>query len=234
MLQIRELLIQGAFKAGQRIKEVPLAARLRVSRTPLRLALDRLAQEGLLETGRKGGFFAREFTVSQILDAIDLRGVLEGTAARWAAERLQHENETQPLLAYVREAKALLERDLPGVELIGEYTAINGRFHATLLNLAKSEMLKSSMARVLALLFASFNAFVFAESESPEMREMLLISNHQHSTMADAISNREGARAEAIAREHCRNVRRCLTLAMHEQRFEQIPAGSLIKLPQAG
>ncbi len=233
ILQIRELLIQGAFKPRERIKEVPLAARLGVSRTPLRLALDRLAHEGLLEMGPKGGFFAREFTVAQILDAIDLRGILEGTAARWAAERLQSKEEIQPLFECVRKTKELLQRNLPGVALIAEYMVINGRYHAKLLDLAKSEMLKTSMARVLALPFASFNAFVFAESESPEMREMLLISNHHHSAMAEAIANREGARAEAVAREHSRNSRRSLTLALQEQRLEHIPGGSLIKLPHA-
>lgn len=233
ILQIRELLIQGAFKPGERIREVPLAARLGVSRTPLRLALDRLAHEGLLDMGVKGGFFAREFTVADILDAIDLRGILEGTAARWAAERLQCKEEVQPLFECVGAAKELFRHNLPGVDLIGEYMVINAKFHTTLLDLAKSEMLKTSMARVLALPFASFNAFVFAESESPEMREILLISNQHHSAVADAIANREGTRAESMTREHSRNVRRCVTLALQEQRLEQIPGGSLIKVPQA-
>lgn len=233
VLKIRELVIQGAFRPGERIREVPLAARIAVSRTPLRLALDRLAHEGLLEMGPKGGFFAREFTVAQILDAIDLRGILEGTAARWAAERLQNKEEVQPLFDCVRAIKELLRRNRPSVELIAEYMVLNGRFHSTLLDLSKSEMLKTSMTRVLTLPFASFNTFVFSGSESPEMQEMLLISNHHHSAMADAIANREGARAEAMAREHSRNVRGAVTLALQEQRIEQIPAGSLIRLPNA-
>jgi GntR family transcriptional regulator, vanillate catabolism transcriptional regulator len=233
ILQVRELLIQGAFKPRERIKEVPLAARLHVSRTPLRLALDRLSHEGLVEMGPKGGFFAREFTVAQILDAIDLRGILEGTAARWAAERLQNKEEVRPLFECVRATKELLDRNLSGVDTIGEYMVINGKFHSLLLDLAKSEMLATSMERVLALPFASFNTFVLAGSEAPEMREMLLISNHHHSAIADAIANREGTRAEAIAREHSRNVRGAVILALQEQRLDQIPAGSLIKLPHA-
>lgn len=234
VLKFRDLLIQGAFKAGQRIKEVPLAARLGVSRTPLRLAMERLAHEGLLEVGAKGGFFAREFTVAQILDAIDLRGILEGTAARWAAERLRCKDEVQPMFECIGATKDLLQRNLAGVDLIGEYTVLNGRFHATLLDLAKSDILRASMERVLALPFASFNTFVFAGSESAGLREMLVISNHQHSALGEAIANREGTRAEALAREHSRNVRGAVTLALQEQRLEHIPAGSLIRLPQAG
>jgi GntR family transcriptional regulator, vanillate catabolism transcriptional regulator len=228
VLQIRELLIQGAFKPGERIREVPLAARLSVSRTPLRLALDRLAHEGLLEAGPKGGFVAREFTVADILDAIDLRGVLEGTAARWATERLGSEKEVEPLYKCVAAAGELLQRSMPGVDLLHEYMRINARFHAALLKLAKSPILNRSMERMLALPFTSPNTFVLAEAESDEQREILLISNSQHAAITDAIVNREGTRAEAVAREHSRMVRRSITLALQEQRFGQIPGGELI------
>lgn len=233
VLHIRELLIQGAFQPRERIKEVPLAARLGLSRTPLRLALDRLAHEGLLEMGRKGGFFVREFTVPQILDAIDLRGILEGTGARWAAERLHSKDEVDPLFEQVAAITGLLGGTAGGVDLIGEYARLNARFHAILLDLAKSEMLKSSIDRVLTLPFASFNNFVFAGSEAPDLGETLLISNHQHSSIAEAISNREGARAEALAREHSRNARGAITTALQKHRFDRIPAGSLIKLDHA-
>lgn len=233
ILKIRELLIQGAFRPGERIREVPLAARLSVSRTPLRLALERLAHEGLLEMGSKGGFFACEFSVGDILDAIDLRGILEGTAARWATERLQSPEEIGPLRECVAAAEELLRRSMPGVDLIRQYMLINARFHTTLLKLAKSTMLTRSMERVLALPFASPNAFVFAEAESEERREILLISNSHHAAIAEAIASREGTRAEAVAREHSRIVRRSITLALQEQRFGLIPGASLIKFPQA-
>ena len=87
LLEMRELILRGAFRPGERLREVPLAARLNVSRTPLRLVLDRLAQEGLLKARKTGGFVASEFTVEDIRDAIEIRGVLEGAAARLAAER---------------------------------------------------------------------------------------------------------------------------------------------------
>jgi GntR family transcriptional regulator, vanillate catabolism transcriptional regulator len=233
VLQIRELLVQGAFQPGERIREVPLAARLSVSRTPLRLALDRLAHEGLLERRPKGGFVAREFTVGDILDAIDLRGVLEGTAARWATERLQSAEEMEPLYECIAVTEELFRRPMPGVDLVREYMLINARFHATLLSLAKSPMLTRSMEQVLALPFASPNTIVFAEAESGELREVFRMSNSQHTAIAEAIAHREGTRAEAIAREHSRIVRRSVTLALQERRFGQIPGGTLIKFPKA-
>ena len=68
---MREIILRGTFRPGERLREVPLAARLNVSRTPLRLVLDRLAQEGLLKARPTGGFVASEFTVEDIRDAIE-------------------------------------------------------------------------------------------------------------------------------------------------------------------
>ena len=86
-LRLRELILSGEFEAGERMSELPLVDRLGVSRTPLRLALAGLEHEGLLRSLTGGGYAVREFTQADILDAIELRGVLEGTAARFAAER---------------------------------------------------------------------------------------------------------------------------------------------------
>jgi GntR family transcriptional regulator of vanillate catabolism len=87
LLSLRELLLSGEFSPGTRMSELPLVERLGVSRTPLRLALSTLEHEGLLENLEGGGYAVREFTREEIHDAIELRGVLEGTAARFAAER---------------------------------------------------------------------------------------------------------------------------------------------------
>src|SRR5438552_17205571 len=87
-VRIREMLRRGEIARGERISELPLVARLGMSRTPIRLALERLAHVGLLEATTTVGFTVREFTVAEVRDAIEVRGVLEGTAARLAAERL--------------------------------------------------------------------------------------------------------------------------------------------------
>ena len=87
LLRLRELILNGEFAPGERMSELPLVERLGVSRTPLRLALAELEHEGLLRGLDGGGYVVREFTQDDISDAIELRGVLEGTAARFAAER---------------------------------------------------------------------------------------------------------------------------------------------------
>jgi GntR family transcriptional regulator, vanillate catabolism transcriptional regulator len=93
LLEMRELLLRGEFLPGERLREIPLSERLQVSRTPLRLVLDRLEQEGLLTARPTGGFVAAEFSVQDIHDGIEIRGMLEGAAARLAAERLERATE---------------------------------------------------------------------------------------------------------------------------------------------
>ena len=105
-LGLRELLLSGAFKPRERVPELRLVEELGVSRTPLRIALMTLEHEGLLETLPGGGFVVREFTRTDIDDAIELRGVLEGTAARLAAERLESDDELELLRELCRRARS--------------------------------------------------------------------------------------------------------------------------------
>jgi GntR family transcriptional regulator of vanillate catabolism len=81
VMRLRELVLTGEFGPGKRISEAPLTVRLGVSRTPIRLALERLAHEGLLEPYPTGGFIVRKFTLNDIWDVIEIRGMLEGGAA---------------------------------------------------------------------------------------------------------------------------------------------------------
>src|ERR1700733_4663848 len=101
-LGLRELIFDGEFAPGERVPEVDLAARLGLSRTPLRLALAALAHEGVVEPLAGGGFVVPSFTRHDVADAIELRGVLEGPAARLAAERLESPDELDPLSEIAR------------------------------------------------------------------------------------------------------------------------------------
>jgi GntR family transcriptional regulator of vanillate catabolism len=230
---MRELLLRGAFRPGERLREVPLAARLNVSRTPLRLVLDRLAQEGMLQPRPTGGFVAREFSVEDIRDAIEIRGVLEGAAARKAAERVKSREEVSALRDCVQALDRLV-REIPSdIEFFARYIELNGQFHALVLEMAKSAMLSRSMEHVLMLPFASPNAFFLTETETEEGRETILLSQAHHRAIASAIIDGEGARAEALAREHSRLARTNLETALKERLLTRIPGASLVKFPEA-
>lgn len=232
-LGLRELVLAGAFEPGDRVRELPLVEELGVSRAPLRIALVTLAHEGLLETLPGGGFAVRRFAREDVDDAIELRGVLEGTAARLAAERLDHPSELEPL----RECSAALDVVVHdrGVDAFVRYVALNETFHARLLALAKSPALERAMERILTLPFASPSAFVAVHVKLSESREILVVAQHQHRALLEAVERREGARAEALALEHARLARMNLDLALRDPELcRQLPGATLIRIPVAG
>src|SRR5918999_4280375 len=172
-LRLRELILEGGLKGGERLAELPLASQLKVSRTPLRLALAQLEHEGLLEAVPGGGFAVSTFTEQQVADAIDLRGVLEGMAARLAAERLEDPSELEAMHGCVAQLDALVRPDRPAIEAFERYVQLNKRFHSLLLLLAKSQVIETALARVEALPFASPSAFVQMQAEAPESSRIL-------------------------------------------------------------
>ncbi len=231
LLNLREMLLRGDFPPGDRISELPLVARLGVSRTPIRLALDRLANEGLLEVLPGGGFVVREFTVSDIWDAIEMRGVLEGTAARLASERLVHDRELDTLRRYNEEMEAVKH---PTIDTFARYLDLNEAFHSALVDLAKSSILRRTLERVTALPFASPSALVFVRSKLPKATEMFGLGHEHHRAIIEAIENRQGTRAESLAREHAQLSRRNLEAILRDNSlWTTLPGAPLIKLPSA-
>lgn len=224
-LGVRELVLEGGLAPGERVPEVALAERLGVSRTPLRIALGTLAHEGLLEPLAGGGFVVRSFTRADIADAIELRAVLEGTAARLAAERLQGPEELARLVEAVEALDGVVD-DLSPESLV-RYVELNDRYHAGLVELAKSDTLARAVAQVSALPFASPGAFVSSHALRPRSREILIVAQHQHRLLIEVIRVGHGARAEEIAREHARLAQRNLDLVLEDhaalERLEGAP-----------
>lgn len=236
VLNLREMLLRGDFQPGERISELPLVARLGVSRTPIRLALDRLAHEGLLSVAPSGGFLVREFTVADIWDAIEMRGVLEGTAARLAAERLTSGEELKALRQHLDGMDAYDTPDIahPTIDAFARYMDLNEAFHSTIVDLAKSPLLKQTLDRVTSLPFAAPSAVVFANSRTPRAAEMFAVGQEHHHAIAEAIEQRQGSRAESVACEHARLSRRNLeAILSNPSILRGLPGASLIRLPAA-
>ena len=232
LLGLRELLLNGAFRPGERLFEVPLSEQLGVSRTPLRLALTSLEHEGLLCERPHGGFVMRQFTAKEAIDAIELRGVLEGTAARFAAERLVDPARLDPLRGCLAELDELVYgRDEPAKAVFPEYVALNERFHDELAQLADSAPLRRSLHHATSLPFASPNAFVQVQAELPIARQVLIVAQEQHRAVVEAIATGEGSRAESVAREHARLARRNLEAALRAGRdLDGVPGAALLEL----
>jgi GntR family transcriptional regulator of vanillate catabolism len=215
-LGVRELIFDGELAPGERVAEVALAERLGVSRTPMRIALSSLAHEGLLEPLDGGGFIVRAFTREDVMDAIELRGVLEGTAARFAAERLESPAELEELERLSATLDEVVAHPCRG-DVAERYAPLNEAFHAELSRLAKSAALGRQLAGVVALPFASPGALLASHSRLPRAREMFLIAQHQHRVLIAAIRAGHGARAEEVAHEHARLAQLNLDLVLADQ-----------------
>jgi GntR family transcriptional regulator of vanillate catabolism len=229
-LRLRELIVGGELKPGARIAELALVEKVGASRTPIRAALSRLEEEGLLEALPNGGFVVKDFSESDIHDAIEVRGTLEGLAARLAAER----GVSSVLMAEMRDCvlqidAVLAPRDL-SEESFSAYVALNARFHSLLGEMVGSGLLQRQLDRAKTLPFASPNGFVMAQATGPDARDMLVIAQQQHKSVVDAIVQREGARAEALMREHARIARHNLTEALQSHKTLQlVPGANLIR-----
>lgn len=231
VILLRELLLKGTFAAGERLTELGLAPQLGVSRTPVRHAMTRLAHEGLLEELPRGGFRVRSFTVDEIWNAIELRGILEGAAARLAAERLAR----PAALASLKDVTTAMEDRLPqSLTDFVDYIQLNERFHREIWTLSGNRMLVDNIEHVVRLPFAAPGALVFGEAELPEARRTAELAQAQHRAIVDAIERRQGARAEALAREHALiawdNLRRALD---NRSLFVRFPGASLVRMPPA-
>jgi GntR family transcriptional regulator of vanillate catabolism len=194
----------------------------------VRLALERLAHEGLLEALPTTGFRVRVFTPTDVQDAIEVRGVLEGTAARLAAERLSDPAELDALRTSCRETAALLPMT---VDRFVRYLDLNESFHRELWRLAKSPVLIRALEAAVALPFAAPGALVFGETESEQGTVQAMIAIEHHRAIVEAIENREGTRAESLAREHSRVARSNLERALREPRSSSpVPGASFVRL----
>ena len=213
-LKLREMILAGELAAGARITELAIVERLGVSRTPIRAALIRLEQEGLLQQMPSGGFAVRKFSEADVADAIELRGTVEGLAARLAAERgapcqvLVHVDQCLDGIDLLLQEPALNE------EAFSRYIDLNAQFHALLGDLAASPVIQRELERVGSLPFASPSGFVGVQANSPKARDMLIVAQDQHRQVMQAISQREGTRAEAVMREHSRLAQRNLREAV--------------------
>jgi GntR family transcriptional regulator, vanillate catabolism transcriptional regulator len=201
LVQLRDLILKGEFAAGERLAEIPLAAKLSVSRTPVRLALATLEQEGLVAPLTTGGFVMRRFAPGEIQDAIDVRGHLEGMAARLIAERGLPSSLRAGFQACVQTGDALFAVESKDFDTVA-YTEMNNRFHQLLVDGCRNTALARAIDLNNRLPFASASAMLPMQSSIEEGYRWMTVAHMQHRSLVVAMERGQGARAEAIAQEH--------------------------------
>ena len=228
-LRLREMILGGELPSGMRITELAIVEKLGISRTPIRAALVRLEQEGLLDALANGGYAVRTFSERDVSESIELRGTLEGLSARLAAERGVAVEALIEARSCLEEIDVVLSQAALDDEAFLRYVTLNQKFHNLLGEMAQSTVIARELERVVNLPFASPSAFVVLQANSPQARDMLIVAQHHHWQVLDAIGQREGARAEAIMREHSRLARRNLREALQNHHLSLMPSARLIR-----
>jgi len=229
LMKLRELILSGELKAGERLSELALVERLGVSRTPIRTAMMRLEQEGLAHPIPTGGFAVSGFSERDMHAAIEIRGTLEGLAARLAAERRPSGTDLSGLKECLAALDRLIFEDGVTSDNFSRYVDLNGCFHQIVIDLADSNVLSRQIARAIALPFASASAFVTVQAQLPEARILFTVAQDHHRCVVRAIEDGEGERAEFIMREHARLARRNLEIALRNHKTRDlVPGSSLI------
>lgn len=230
LLALRELVLSGELVPGQRVSELVMVERIGVSRTPLRTAFVRLEGEGLLEALPSGGYTARHFSVQDVFATIEIRGAIEGLAARFAAERFLSNEALDPITQILTEIDELIAANLLDKQTFSDYVPLNEQFHDQLAKLSGSLVIEQQIERANAHPFASPSAFIDLQTQMADARKVLMIAQDQHHCVIEAIQAGEGGRAEALMREHARLAHRYLRKALDDrQMLAQVPGASLLR-----
>lgn len=230
LIRLREMILNRQLGVGERLREAHLAKMLGTSRTPIRAALVRLSEEGLVEELEPVGYAVRDFSERDIQEAIEMRGMIEGMAVRLAAERGVDEATILNLMQIVDNFEdALNDKKMPSDEIIDRYFELNNQFHKQLRQLANSFVVDHMFDRIVSLPFASPDAFVMKQIEFGNWRTILEIGHAQHRALVSAIKKRQGTRAESIAREHAQLSLNTIEQASEKEGgFERIQSAKLI------
>jgi len=212
IVRIREMILHGELRPGERVREVELAAKLGVSRTPVREALPMLAQEGVLTQLDTRGFIVRAFTSQEIMDAIDVRGALEGLAARMLAEQGPSRRLIHSLHECLREGDEIFSKGHVVLADEARYGDMNRHFHSLIVQGSGSKVVVDAIERNGRIPFAAAHAIAFDKIDLPRMYDHLLYSHRQHHAIVEALENGESSRVAALMVEHAHGARVSMNL----------------------
>jgi DNA-binding GntR family transcriptional regulator len=192
---IKNMIIVREIEPGKKINEEQLAKEIRVSRTPIREALCRLENEGIVKIIPRRGAFVAELNEINVSEILLIREVLEGLVARLATENMDEKN-LDKLKKVLDKISTISEEDRDLVT----YTRSEVDFHASLLSASKNQMLKSMMEIVNAYLqIIRLRTVVIPERAQKTVKE--------HHQILKAIEKGDASAAEELMRKHVRSVR---------------------------
>jgi DNA-binding GntR family transcriptional regulator len=199
---LRDAISDGRIAGGERVREEDVARNLGVSRTPVREALQRLQQRGILILGPGRGLMVAQLSHEQVIELYAMREILEGSAARFAAM-----NATAAEIATLYELQEQL-RTAEGDDML--HITLNRRFHQAIYEAAHNCYLMQTLESL-------HDSFALLRSSTFRLPHRQRNSDEERHRIIAAIEKRDPELAEKEAREHI--------LQAQRTRFETVADG---------
>lgn len=190
--KLRDDILNGKYEQNEELREAAIGEELGVSRTPVREAFRQLELEGLLKIVPNKGAYVTGITMKDVEDIYAIRSMLEGLCARWCTQYITQEKleemEENIYLAEFHEAK----------NHVDQIAVLDNRFHEIMYESCNSKMLEH--------LLRDFHQYVYRvrkKTLSSNIRGKA--SNDEHRQIMEAIKNKDGDKAEALANMHIKN-----------------------------
>lgn len=215
---LEDLVVNGVLRPGEHLAEEDLAARLGVSRNPIREGLQQLAHDGFVELRPGRGAFVHAPTMREIDEIFHVRTLLESDSARLAADRI-----TPPSLERLEEILGLGEEAVREGEPL-PLLELNARFHGIVVASADNSLMASMLTALSKRIRWYFASVVVLRAPS---------SWHQHDNIYQALLARDGEAAARLMAQHVGETRRLLQ-ARHQPDGSSAVAGAAGDPPDAG
>ena len=202
---IRQMIVDGELRPGDRLQIQMLADRLGVSRTPVNDALGALHKEGLLEYGAHRGYGVKKFDLGHLMDAFDVRLTLEGLGCRLIAERGLKQETGLAIQKNLQETETVLFGSSWSRFDQEKWRILNLQFHDLLLEEASNAYLTAGVnnARSLPPLFdGKMHRIPESEIWPRLQRGFSQQAFRDHVRIIEAVESRQATRAENMMKEH--------------------------------
>ena len=194
--EIKNHILSGYYRPGQRLIETNLAEELNVSRTPIRDALNRLEAEGLITSSPTRGLTVTKLSKDDIKDLYQARAVLEGLAAKLAA-LMATEEELRDFSNFIQKME-LIYRKNKDAKNVKEIVTSNNQFHRIICQMSKNKVVFKMLADL-------ENPITLVRSTSWVNDERKHETFLEHRSIAEAILGRDPEKAQKIAEQHIYN-----------------------------
>lgn len=184
---IRDAILKGSMKPGERVSEPDLADRFGISRTPIREAFRQLESEGYLQVVPRKGAVVASLSERDIEEFYAIKIILEGFAARIAAEKLS-DKDIERLEAINERLEAIVKEGD-----VKKFFRVHNEFHEVFIKAAGNEKLYDMINQ----LVMKFSRLRLASLSQPGRME---ISVEEHRNMIEAFRNHDGKKADSLVR----------------------------------